>query len=149
MLGLARRELRGPAGRLTGSIQNDLFDLGADLCVPPGRSAHARRALRIAAAQTARLERAIDDAMARQKPLTSFILPGGSAAAAWLHLARTVCRRAERRVAALMERETVNPECLRYLNRLSDLLFVMARAANRDGRADILWVPGRHGERRG
>ena len=147
VLGVARLALRGPVGRLIAGIQNDLFDVGADLCVPPGPSPHARRALRVTAAQTARLEAAIDRVNARLRPLTSFILPGGSPGAGWLHLGRTVCRRAERRVAALMEREPVNPEVLRYVNRLSDLLFVLARAANGGGRRDVLWIPGRHGGR--
>lgn len=149
VLGLARLSLRGAPGRLVAGIQHDLFDLGADLCVPPGPSAHARRALRMTAAQTLRLERAIDRVNARLRPLNSFVLPGGTPAAGWLHLARTVCRRAERRVAALREREPVNPEALRFLNRLSDLLFVLARAANRGGRDDVLWVPGRHAGGRG
>jgi cob(I)alamin adenosyltransferase len=144
VLGLARTASRGAARDLLASIQHDLFDAGADLCVPPGPSAHARRALRVAGAQTARLERAIDRANARLRPLKSFVLPGGTAAAAWLHLARTICRRAERRVVTLAAREPVNPEVPRYLNRLSDLLFVLARAANRGGRADLLWTPGRH-----
>ena len=120
-------------------IQNDLFDLGADLAAPgdmPG-------ALRIVASQTERLEREIDAANARLAPLNSFVLPGGSEGAARLHLARTIVRRAERRVTALRERGAeLNPHAPSYLNRLSDLLFVLARAANDDGAADVLWIPG-------
>jgi cob(I)alamin adenosyltransferase len=137
-----------PHAVLLRSIQNDLFDLGADLCVP-----EAAPALRVQAAQVERLERAIDAINAGLKPLRSFVLPGGSPLAAWLHLARTVCRRAEREVVTLARQEKVNPQAAIYLNRLSDLLFVMARAASR-GR-EPLWVPGearggagggRHGE---
>jgi cob(I)alamin adenosyltransferase len=123
---------------LLRSIQNDLFDVGADLCVPGSDPA----ALRVTTAQAERLERAIDAVNDRLQPLRSFVLPGGSAAAAWLHLARTVCRRAERAVVALGHAEPVNPQAVIYLNRLSDLLFVLARAANADGAADVLWVPG-------
>lgn len=140
VVGLARAA-GGPAALLR-SVQHDLFDLGADLCVPPGPSPHARRALRITAAQVARLEAEVGRVTRRLRPLTSFVLPGGSPVASWLHLGRTVARRAERRVVALAAREPLNPEVLRYLNRLGDLLFVLARAANRGGRGDILWVPG-------
>ena len=137
VLGLA--VLHAPAdAELLRSIQNDLFDVGADLCVPGTDPA----ALRVTAAQAERLERAIDGVNERLQPLRSFVLPGGSAAAAWLHLARTVCRRAERAVVALGHAEPVNPQAVIYLNRLSDLLFVLARAANADGTADVLWVPG-------
>ena len=122
-------------------IQNDLFDLGADLCTPEdGRRAEG--ALRIAASQVERLETEIDKINERLAPLGSFILPGGSPSAAQLHLARTVARRAERCVTELAQSETVNMEAVKYLNRLSDLLFVMSRAANNDGADDVLWVPG-------
>jgi len=127
------------------TIQNDLFDLGADLCVPErpkGRMARARAPLRITEDHVRPLEQAIDRFNAALDPLTSFVLPGGTAASAWLHLARTVCRRAERRGVALGRKETLNPQSVIYLNRLSDLLFVMARRANEGGRADVLWVPG-------
>jgi cob(I)alamin adenosyltransferase len=128
------------------TIQNDLFDLGADLCVPErpkrGRKASARKPLRVTEAHVRPLELAIDRFNAALQPLRSFVLPGGTAASAWLHLARTVCRRAERRLVALARKETINPKTIVYLNRLSDLLFVMARRANDGGRADILWVPG-------
>ncbi len=122
-------------------IQNDLFDLSADLCTPEdGRRAEG--ALRIAASQVERLETEIDKINERLAPLGSFILPGGSPIAAQLHLARTVARRAERCVTELAQSETVNMEAVKYLNRLSDLLFVMSRAANNDGADDVLWVPG-------
>ena len=126
-------------------IQNDLFDLGADLCVPEARKGDrrpARRALRITEAHTTPLEAAIDRFNGPLRPLKSFVLPGGTVPSSWLHLARTVCRRAERRVVALGRREKINPQVVVYLNRLSDLLFVMARRANDGGRGDILWVPG-------
>ena len=122
-------------------IQNDLFDLGADLCTPEdGRRAEG--ALRIAASQVEWLETEIDKINERLAPLSSFILPGGSPVAAQLHLARTVARRAERCVTELARSETVNTEAVKYLNRLSDLLFVMSRAANNDGADDVLWLPG-------
>jgi cob(I)alamin adenosyltransferase len=129
------------ADAMLGRIQNDLFDLGADLCTPEGgrRSAGA---LRIAAAQVERLEHEIDAMNATLRPLDSFILPGGSAAAAYLHLARTVTRRAERLVSELARTEPVNPEALKYLNRLSDHLFVLGRRVNDNGARDVLWVPG-------
>jgi cob(I)alamin adenosyltransferase len=126
------------------TIQNDLFDLGADLCLP---STSKESALRIGPEQPVRLEREIDRLNERLEPLRSFVLPGGSPTAAWLHLARTVCRRAERSVVALMLAEAVNPNVLVYLNRLSDLLFVMARVANGDGKGDVLWEPGRSQQR--
>ena len=125
---------------LLRTIQNDLFDVGADLCVPSGDT---QSGLRVRPEQAARLEREIDRLNERLQPLNSFVLPGGSGAAAWLHFARTVCRRAERAVVALMQTEEVNPQVLIYLNRLSDLLFVMARVANRDGQGDVLWEPGK------
>jgi len=124
---------------LLRGIQNDLFDLGADLCVPES----GVEVLRITAAQVQRLEHAIDRLNEPLEPLRSFVLPGGSPAAAWLHVARTVCRRAERSLVTLMQTETVNKQALIYLNRLSDLLFVLARVANDGGKADVLWVPGK------
>ena len=99
-------------------------------------------ALRIVPAQTARLEHEIDGMNAELQPLTSFILPGGNLASAWLHLARTVARRAERRMTQLAAKQTVNPEAIKYVNRLSDHLFVLARRLNDNGEADVLWVPG-------
>ena len=125
---------------LLRGVQNDLFDVGADLCLP---AAEGRTVLRLRPEQPARLEREIDRLNQRLEPLTSFVLPGGSPAAAWLHFARTVCRRAERSVVALAQAEPVNPNVLTYLNRLSDLLFVMARVANQDGQGDVLWEPGK------
>jgi cob(I)alamin adenosyltransferase len=141
VLGLARLHAKGAAGAMLTRIQNDLFDLGADLCIPPG-GPKDKGALRIEAAQVTRLEREIDALNAKLKPLDSFVLPGGTALAAYLHLARTVTRRAERLVAALAADESVNPEALKYLNRLSDHLFVLARAANAKGKKDLLWKPG-------
>ena len=121
-------------------IQNDLFDLGADLCTVEAKQ--GSEALRIVATQTERLEHEIDAMNAELQPLTSFVLPGGSEASAWLHLARTVARRAERRMTALAAEQPVNPEAVRYVNRLSDHLFVLARRLNDNGAADVLWVPG-------
>lgn len=141
-LGLARLQLAAELDALLGRVQNELFDLGADLAVPipPDEVEGAR--LRIVEAQVARLEGEIDALNAPLAPLTSFILPGGAPAAAALHLARTVCRRAERDAWALSEAgAAVNPVALRYLNRLSDLLFVAARRANGDGAGDVLWRP--------
>jgi cob(I)alamin adenosyltransferase len=123
-------------------VQNDLFDLGADLATPASAREEARPALRIIESQVVRLESEIDQLNERLEPLTSFVLPGGSAAAAALHMARTICRRAERRCVALAAREPVSAEALKYVNRLSDLLFVAARFANDEGRADVLWTPG-------
>jgi len=121
-------------------IQNELFDVGADLCVPD--SAQNNR-LRVRPEQVTRLEQLIDRFNADLAPLPSFVLPGGTPAAAWCHLARTVCRRAERQVTTLGRSESLNPNVLIYLNRLSDLLFVLARVCNVDGKADVLWVPGK------
>lgn len=123
-------------------VQNDLFDLGADIATPGEDFAPSDMVLRIVPAQVAGVEAAIDAANAAIPPLTSFILPGGSAAAAALHLARSIARRAERSAIALAATEPVNPQAIAYLNRLSDLLFVLARAANADGADDVLWVPG-------
>lgn len=152
-LGLALQAgLDAEAADLLRGIQNDLFDLGADLCVPetPRRGARrgARRApLRITGRQVERLEAAIDRFNASLSTLRSFVLPGGTPASAWLHLARTVCRRAERRVVTLSRGERINAQVVVYLNRLSDLLFVMARRANVAGQNDVLWVPGGGPER--
>lgn len=130
----------GPERDLIQSVQNDLFDVGADLCLP---MREGETALRVQAEQAVRLERAIDLYNERLQPLKSFILPGGSKAAAWCHLARTVCRRAERDVVTLARTQQINPQVVIYLNRLSDLLFVLARIANHDGKDDVLWVPGK------
>ena len=128
---------------LVRSVQNDLFDVGADLCLPPGEGERPGQVLRIQADQAERLEQAIDSRNERLQPLKSFILPGGTAAAAWCHLARTVCRRAERDVVTLARSDRINPQVIVYLNRLSDLLFVLGRVCNHDGHDDVLWVPGR------
>lgn len=146
-LGLARLETKdqAQADAILARIQNDLFDLGADLCAPSGENEAPGQKLRVTHAQVLRLEEEIDALNENLKPLDSFVLPGGSRASAALHLARTVVRRAERLIVALGEAEPINPEALAYVNRLSDLLFVLARALNDQGGADILWVPG--GER--
>src|SRR5438477_5727367 len=128
---------------LLRSIQNDLFDVGADLCRPPTTEEKPGQRLRMRPEHAERLEKAIDRLNAELAPLTSFILPGGRPAAAWCHLARTVCRRAEREVVTLAQAEPINPQVVIYLNRLSDLLFVMARVSNAKGQDDVLWVPGR------
>ncbi len=127
------------------ACQNDLFDVGADLCTPIEAGEEAGSRLRVTKGQTTALERSIDGLNARLGALTSFVLPGGSGAAAALHMARTLTRRAERATVALaqVEADATNPETVRYLNRLSDLLFVMARVANRDGADDVLWAPGK------
>jgi cob(I)alamin adenosyltransferase len=131
------------ADEMLARIQNDLFDLGADLCTPQdSRRAAGKGALRIVAAQVERLEREIDQINALLAPLDSFVLPGGTPAAAHLHLARTITRRAERLTSELAAAETVNPEALRYLNRLSDHLFVLGRRLNDNGARDVLWRPG-------
>lgn len=137
-IGVALLSIEGPlAARLT-LIQNDLFDLGADLATP----GEIEGALRIVPEQVARLEAEIDAMNAALSPLTSFILPGGSVGSAHLHLARAIARRAERAAVALGEQEAINPPALAYLNRLSDWLFVAARTMNQSGASDVLWVPG-------
>lgn len=123
-------------------IQNDLFDLGADLCVPESNEPLAYTPLRVSAAQVTQLEHWIDAANEKLAPLNSFVLPSGSLTAAQLHVARTVCRRSEIEVIRLTEKETINSQVVIYLNRLSDLLFVLARCANQNGKSDVLWVPG-------
>jgi len=138
-IGVARVVADGELDAMLARIQNDLFDLGADLSAPEdGRKAEGR--LRIADAQVARLEGEIDAMNANLAPLTSFILPGGTALAAHLHLARAIARRAEAAIVALAGDEKINDAAIRYANRLSDHLFVMARAAN--GGEDVLWIPG-------
>ena len=123
-------------------IQNELFDLGADLCIPEDGSERALKALRITQGQVDRLEREIDQLNEKLAPLRSFVLPGGSAAAAQLHVARTVCRRAERLMVKLAQDEPVGEAALKYANRLSDFLLVAARAANLERGGDVLWIPG-------
>jgi cob(I)alamin adenosyltransferase len=143
-VGMARLHAEAAMDAGLALIQNDLFDLGADLCRPEmERDAEAPYpVLRMVQVQVDRLEAEIDAMNARLEPLRSFVLPGGNALSAHLHLCRTVSRRAERLVVELATREAVNPAALRYLNRLSDWFFVAARVANDDGRADVLWVPG-------
>ncbi len=141
VIGLARNHTKGDADKMLARIQNDLFDLGADLCRPEG-SDKAEGALRITGAQVKRLEDEIDAMNAALEPLESFILPGGTEAAAWLHLGRTVVRRAERLICELAETEDVNEETIKYVNRLSDHLFQLARMVNDKGKKDILWEPG-------
>ncbi len=145
-VGLARLHTGGAADEMLARIQDDLFDLGADLCTPGDGFAESGdtggTALRVTGVQVARLEREIDEMNGDLAPLSSFVLPGGSAAAAHLHLARTVTRRAERLMIALMETEPVNPRAIEFVNRLSDHLFVLARHLNDKGRKDVLWRPG-------
>jgi cob(I)alamin adenosyltransferase len=133
-------ELRRHVDDMLKRIQNDLFDLGADLCTIEGKA--GEQALRVLPSQTERLEREIDAMNGELSPLTSFVLPGGSEAAAWLHLARTVARRAERCMTALATEQSVSPEAIKYINRLSDHLFVLSRKLNDNGGSDVLWVPG-------
>lgn len=132
---------------LLSRIQNDLFDVGSDLATPGEDDPSAPPSLRIRAVQTAWIEKQIDHFNEDLKPLQSFVLPGGTPLAAALHMARTVTRRAERIVVELTETEKdVNLETVRYLNRLSDLLFVLGRVANNNGEKDVLWVPGNYGD---
>jgi cob(I)alamin adenosyltransferase len=140
-VGLARLHTDGELDAMLAHIQNDLFDLGADLATPEdGRRGEGR--LRIVDSQVERLEREIDEMNATLKPLDSFVLPGGSAAAANLHLARTIVRRAERLMVELAQGEKVGAAAIRYANRLSDHLFVASRFANDGGKKDVLWIPG-------
>lgn len=152
-IGMARVHLASDSSEVArridamlGRAQNDLFDLGADLCVPERGVKPGFEPLRVTDAQVGQLEQDIDALNGSLTPLRSFVLPGGAAGAAALHVARTVCRRAERLVVQLAHEpdEPVNPAAVRYLNRLSDLLFVASRAANDQGARDVLWVPGRN-----
>jgi cob(I)alamin adenosyltransferase len=144
-VGLARLHTEGEVDAMLSRIQNELFDLGADLATPETEKPLPYEPLRILDAQVERLEREIDRLNEALSPLRSFVLPGGSPAAAALHLARTVCRRAERLVVALSDKpdETVSPAAIKYLNRLSDFLFVASRFVNDRGGRDVLWVPGK------
>lgn len=143
-VGMARLHSDGDMAEALKRIQNDLFDLGADLCLPDREKDGdlPYTPLRMIEAQVLRLEAEIDAMNARLTPLRSFILPGGTPLAAHLHLCRTVSRRAERLTVELAETEDVNPEAVKYLNRLSDWFFVAGRIANDDGKGDVLWVPG-------
>lgn len=144
VLGLAvSAGLKGEHAALVQRIQNDLFDLGADLCKPLEEEEEEGESLRISAKQVKGLEEAIDRINSGLETLKSFVLPGGSTGASWLHLARTVCRRGERQAWRLAAREPVNEQALAFLNRLSDLFFVMSRAENGDGARDVLWQPGK------
>ncbi len=151
VIGLARLHTSGEADAALARIQNDLFDLGADLCRPGGdekgqgasdAAKNAKGPLRIIQAQIDRLEAEIDGMNAELAPLESFVLPGGTEASATLHLARTVVRRAERLITELARTEAVNPSAIAYINRLSDHLFVLARHLNDKGGRDVLWRPG-------
>jgi cob(I)alamin adenosyltransferase len=148
-IGMARAMLaedQQDVAAMLARIQNDLFDLGADLCVPDRGGPPSRARLRIKDAQTVRLEQEIDAMNAEMAPLASFVLPGGSKAGAALHLARTICRRAERRIVRLkLEGEPVSDEACRYINRLSDHLFAASRYVNGKGKDDPLWQPGQNG----
>jgi cob(I)alamin adenosyltransferase len=145
-VGLARQHATGEMDEQLALIQNDLFDLGADLCRPHMEKDEEAEypPLRMAPQQVDRLEAEIDAMNGRLQPLRSFILPGGSALSAHLHLCRTVCRRAERLTVELATTEGVNEAAIKYLNRLSDWFFVASRIANDDGKADVLWVPGKN-----
>ncbi|WP_417316878.1 cob(I)yrinic acid a,c-diamide adenosyltransferase [Emcibacter sp.] len=146
-IGLVRLHTADPAYRteddMLGRIQNDLFDAGADLALPHAES-YKWEPLRITAEQVKRLEEEIDFMNADIPPLDSFVLPGGSAASACLHQARTVTRRAERLATRLAETAEINPEAVKYLNRLSDHMFVMSRRLNQNGKQDVKWIPGAH-----
>ncbi len=148
LIGVARVHLAGMPGldAKLSRLQNDLFDLGADLCVPDRGEKPKFEPLRVSDAQVARLEAEIDEMNSELNPLKSFILPGGSPAAAALHVARTVSRRAEREMVALaaLPDEPVSAAALKYINRLSDYLFVAGRYVNDRGRSDVLWVPGQN-----
>lgn len=147
VIGLVRLHLESRRlDDMMSRVQNDLFDLGADLATPlpkPGE-ADSEYALRMVASQTERLEKELDALNAGLEPLNSFVLPGGHPPAAYLHQARTVCRRAERVCVALAGEEDINPHALTYLNRLSDFLFVAARWCNDQGASDVKWVPGQN-----
>lgn len=137
-IGWARQSAEKSIDALLARIQNDLFDLGADLCMPEEKEG----ALRVIASQVEFLEKKIDTLNAELEPLNSFVLPAGSSSSTALHMARTVVRRAERSLVALNKNQPINGEAVKYLNRLSDLLFVLGRHANDKGKKDVLWVPG-------
>lgn len=146
-LGVAVLHLQGEVAEAIRSIQNDLFDLGADLCMPV--SEETKGCLRISEDHVTLLEEATDRLNASLTPLNSFVLPGGSSASAYIHLARTICRRAERVIFSFLEHTPHNPFIGSYVNRLSDYLFVLARYLNDHGKTDILWVPGKNLSRGG
>ena len=140
-IGMARLHLSDDDDQMLERIQNDLFDLGADVSMPTGGK-YEDRALRVSQAQVDRLENEIDHMNADIDPLTSFVLPGGSPASAHLHLARTTVRRAERQLVFTADNEQISPLAIKYLNRLSDHLFVLSRKTNNNGKDDVLWIPG-------
>jgi cob(I)alamin adenosyltransferase len=142
-VGLAKLHTLDEHNFMLARIQHDLFDLGADFSTPFSADGEDK-ALRIVASQTLRLEQEIDELNKDMAPLDSFVLPGGSVVAANLHLARAITRRAERLAFALADQEKVNPEAMKYLNRLSDFLFVLARATNDNGETDVLWIPAKN-----
>ncbi|MCR9214091.1 MAG: cob(I)yrinic acid a,c-diamide adenosyltransferase [Proteobacteria bacterium] len=141
VIGIVRLHSEGEADEMLANIQNDLFDLGADLCTPEKENPDYPP-LRITQGQVDRLEEEIDRLNADLSTLNSFILPGGSQASSYLHLSRTVCRRAERKIVLLSDSEKINPLAVTYINRLSDFLFVLGRYLNNKGKEDVLWVPG-------
>ena len=141
VIGVVRLHVDGDSDAMLARIQNDLFDLGADLCTPEQEDP-PYEPLRVVVEQVDRLEREIDAMNAELEPLKSFVLPGGTPASAHLHVARTVARRAEREITVAAEAEDISPNAIRYINRLSDHLFVMARWLNDKGTSDVLWVPG-------
>lgn len=140
-IGLCRTEITGILDDMLKRIQHDLFDLGADLCTPTSGNKN-EGALRIIETQITRLENEIDELNGELAPLNSFVLPGGSKPSSYLHIARTTCRMAERSITALSELQEINPLVVKYINRLSDLLFTMARYANNKSSTDVLWQPG-------
>ncbi len=142
VIGLVRLHCDGDVDAMLSRIQNELFDLGADLATPGDDFSDTSQSLRIIPSQIERLEREIDEMNKDLEALTSFILPGGSAASAHLHHARTVARRAERTITSACQHTSLNPLAIQYINRLSDHLFVMARLMNNGGKADVLWRPG-------
>ena len=147
-IGLARQHTseHNQIDEMLERIQNDLFDLGADLATPDDGKPLEYEPLRITQAQVERLENEIDELNSKLDPLRSFVLPGGSALSANLHMGRTIARRAERLIVELSQEddENISKACILYMNRLSDFLFVAARAANNDGKSDVLWVPGQN-----
>jgi cob(I)alamin adenosyltransferase len=144
LIRLHTKDLDTDIDAILGRIQNDLFDLGADLATPDTGQDLGYEPLRITDQQVAALEQAIDTLNADLSPLRTFVLPGGSAASAYLHLARTVSRRAERLMVDLQSREKINPSAVRYMNRLSDFFFVASRFLNAKGEGDVLWIPGQN-----
>ncbi len=143
-IGIARLHTQGDDDAMLSRIQNDLFDVGADLAVPVSSASNGKTRLRIAQTQVDRLEAEIDRMNEALAPLASFVLPGGSPASAQLHFARTIVRRAERQLSRVVASESLNPLTLAYLNRLSDHLFVFARMLNDNGARDVLWTPGQN-----